>query len=370
MVDTPSTPPGAHGRADADPATADAAGALMRAEIAEQPGRWSDLLTLGRTALEQASALLREARPELVVLAARGSSDHAAQYGQYLVHERLHVPAMLATPSSITRNAGHLTYPRSVMVAVSQSGRSPDLLATVADARAGGVPVIAVTNDASSPLAGLADVHIDLGAGPERSVAATKTYTGELLALRQLVLGATDGPELDVDALVASASAVLAAMDDQAVTAASALGEADRMLVVGRGLSMGSAKEGALKLMETCALAASGWSAADATHGPLGQVVEGTTVLALTAGARSRDSVLDFARAAAAQGGRVVTVLDDASVDGFGDAWARGVVPPPADDLAPLLEILPIQRVALELALQRGLDPDRPRGLRKVTLTS
>lgn len=345
-------------------------GALMRAEIAEQPGRWSDLLTTGRAALERASELLREARPELVVFAARGSSDHAAQYGQYLVHQRLHVPAMLATPSSITQGAGHLSYPRSVMVAVSQSGQSPDLLATVTDARAGGVPVIAVTNDPSSALAGLADVHIDLGAGPERSVAATKTYTGEVLALRQLVMGASGGPELDVDGLVASASAVLAAMDDQAIGAAVGLDGADRVLVVGRGLSMGSAKEGALKLMETCAFAASGWSAADATHGPLGQVVEGATVLALTAGARSRDSVLDFARAAAAQGGRVVSVLDDASLDGFGDAWAGGVLSRPADDLVPLLEILPIQRVALELALRRGLDPDRPRGLRKVTLTS
>ncbi|BDO41135.1 SIS domain-containing protein [Cellulomonas sp. NTE-D12] len=364
MDRTPSAPSGT-----ADPAPSTGPGALMRAEIAEQPGRWSDLLTTGRDALDQASALLRAARPELIVLAARGSSDHAAQYAQYLVHHRLGIPAMLATPSSISQDAGHLTYPRAVMVAVSQSGQSPDLLATVEDARAGGVPVIAVSNDASSALAGLADVHVDIGAGPERSVAATKTYTGEVLALRQLVMGASRGPELDVDGLVASASAVLAAMDEQAVAAAAALDRADRVLVVGRGLSMGSAKEGALKLMETCALAASGWSAADATHGPLGQVVEGTTVLALTAGARSRDSVLQLARAAAAQGGRVVTVLDDARLEGVADGWARGVVPRPADDLAPLLEILPIQRVALELALRRGLDPDHPRGLRKVTLT-
>lgn len=347
-----------------------APGALMRAEIAEQPQRWRDLLRHGHDALDAAAALLRDARPELVVFAARGSSDHAAQYGQYLVHQRLGVPAMLATPSSITQSAAHLTYPRSVMVAVSQSGQSPDLIATVTDARSGGVPVIAVTNDPSSALAGLADVHVDLGAGPERSVAATKTYTGEVLALRQVVMGASDGPELDVDGLGEAATAVLAAVEGQAAAAAAALDAADRVLVVGRGLSMGSAKEGALKLMETCALAASGWSAADATHGPLGQVVDGATVLAMTAGSRSRDAVLDFARAAEAQGAQVITVLDDASADGFANAWAGGAVPRPDDDLVPLLEILPVQRVALELALRRGLDPDRPRGLRKVTLTT
>lgn len=353
-----------------NPPMTSAPGALMRAEIAEQPQRWRDLLQHGLPALDRASALLREAQPELVVFAARGSSDHAAQYGQYLVHQRLGVPAMLATPSSITQSAAHLTYPRSVMVAVSQSGQSPDLIATVTDARSGGVPVIAVTNDPSSALAGLADVHVDLGAGPERSVAATKTYTGEVLALRQIVMGAGGGPELDVDGLADAATAVLAAIEEQAADAAAALDVADRVLVVGRGLSMGSAKEGALKLMETCALAASGWSAADATHGPLGQVVDGATVLAMTAGSRSREAVLDFARAAQAQGAQVFTVLDDASADGFGAAWAGGAVPRPADDLVPLLEILPLQRVALELALRRGLDPDRPRGLRKVTLTT
>lgn len=226
--------------------------------------------------------------------------------------------------------------------------------------------MIAVTNDASSELAHMADVHVELGVGPEHSIAATKTYTAELLALRQVVCGAAGNARLDLNALICAGEEVLAIAEAEMPHVVESLDGADRVLVVGSGLSMGSAKEGALKLMETCALAASGWSASDATHGPLGQVGEGTTVLVLTAGRGSRPAVLRFAGIAAAQGGRVVTVLDRA--EDIKEAWAGGVKRP-SDDLAPLLEILPIQRAALEVALRRGLDPDRPRGLRKVTMT-
>lgn len=343
------------------------AGHRMRAEIAEQPERWLDLLS-GRDAIDEAADLLVRERPELLVLVARGSSDHAAMYAQYLAHNLLRIPAMLATPASVTGFGTQLAYPRSVALAVSQSGRSPDLLATVAAIATAGVPVVAYSNDVTSELAEVADVHVPLRAGAETSVAATKTYTAELLALALTLHRAarTSWPELEerVRALAAAVAADLA--HPEAVSEAVAiLDGVERVLVVGRGYSMASAREGALKLMETNAIAASGWSAADATHGPLGQVVPGTVVVALTGSAAGRDSVLSFASAASALGGSVIEV-------------GPGLISDPAalvrldeqdDDLVPVREIVPLQRIALDLALRRGLDPDNPPGLRKVTLT-
>lgn len=340
----------------------------MRAEIAEQPERWRDLLAR-REQVDAAAELVRATRPELFLLAARGSSDHAALFAQYLVHAELGVPAALTTPASVTVHGARLRYPRSVALAVSQSGRSPDLLATVGALAEAGVPVVSFTNDASSELAALGTPSIELTAGAERAVAATKTYTAELLALALTVLRSAgrDWPSLDA-AVETLASAVAADLADPALVgpAADVLAGRDRLLVIGRGYSMASAKEGALKLMETNAVAASGWSAADATHGPLGQVVPGTAVVLLTGDPAGRESVVDFGRRAEALGAALVEIGPGAV------PAASAVVPVPEveEALLPLAEIVPLQRIALDLAVRAGLDPDSPAGLRKVTLTT
>ncbi|WP_440709500.1 SIS domain-containing protein [Herbiconiux sp. YIM B11900] len=363
-------------------ATAFPPGEHLRAEIAEQPARWRDLLAFQRDAVDAAAELIRSTDPELIVFAARGSSDHAAQYGQYLAHNLLLIPAMLATPATASAFGVTLSYPSSVMLAVSQSGESPDLLETVRSAQAAGVAVIAFTNDESSTLAGLSEVHVPLAAGPELSVAATKTYTAELLAL-YLVLSRVHGAdwaslERAVDAAATAAERTIEAGEVSSPALAAALRDEQRILVVGRGYSMSSAKEGALKLMETNAIAASGWSVADATHGPLGQVVPGTPVVVLAASPGGRASVATFSAAAAALGGELILVggngLDAstpvrshialAGLDAGDPASAR--MP---DELIPLIEILPLQQLALALALERGLNPDQPAGLNKVTRT-
>lgn len=347
-------------------------GRSMRREILEQPDRWEDLLRTQRGSLQEAATLLIRTAPELVVFAARGSSDHAAMFGQYLTHNLLTIPALLSTPSTVTAFGTTLRYPRSAVVAVSQSGESPDLLATVQAARDQGVPVIALTNDRGSSLAALATVHILLAAGPEVSVAATKTYTAEVLALHLLISLAAgiswEALTAQVEDAVAVARVVLTSSAPFVRDAAALLRTQDRVLAVGRGYSMSSAREGALKLMETNALAASGWSAADATHGPLGQVVPGTPVIALTASPGGRDSVQAFAGAAAALGGRIVKIGPADS-----DGTLRLDIDPGgrlAPELVPLVEIVPVQLLALELAVTRGLDPDEPAGLSKVTRTT
>lgn len=340
----------------------------MRAEIAEQPQRWRDLLA-DRDAIAGAAAVLGRVDPELLLFVARGSSDHAALYAQYLAHALLGIPAALATPASVTAHGARLRYPRSVALAVSQSGRSPDLLATVRAVMDAGVPVVSYTNDRTSDLALLGTAAVDLAAGPELAVAATKTYTAELLALALTLLRAAGRDDADVDALVTRlADGVARDLEDDGPTRAAveALTGHGRVLVVGRGYSMSSAKEGALKLMETNAIAASGWSAADAIHGPLGQVIPGTPVVLLTGGPGGRESVAEFAEKAAALGATLIEV-GSGVIPG---AAVRVPVAEVADILVPIAEIVPLQRIALGLALAGGKDPDQPEGLRKVTLTT
>ncbi|GLI26396.1 glutamine-fructose-6-phosphate transaminase [Agromyces rhizosphaerae] len=345
-------------------------GALMRAEIDEQPERWAGLIPSQRDAWERAVALVREARPELFAFVARGSSDHAAIYGQYLVQNVLGIPAMLTTPSTHSVFGTTQAYPRGVQLALSQSGRSPDLIATAAALREAGLPLVAATNDAASGLADAADLHLDLAAGPERSVAATKSYTAELLAVRTLAR-AVAGASLDaLAAETADAARAARALLDRLPSFVGSIVadvlDVQRIVLVGRGYSMATAKEGALKLMETSGVAASGWSAADATHGPLGQVDAGTLVVALTASPGGRESVGDFSEAALARGARVLEIGPGTVA---GATWSLDAASAAHPELVPMLEILPLQLLAADLSVRRGLDPDRPLGLSKVTLT-
>lgn len=339
-------------------------GEHMRAEIEEQPNRWLDLTVSQHEAIDSAADLIRTNNPELLVFAARGSSDHAAQYGQYLAHNLLNVPAMLATPSTFTAFGTALRFPRSVMLAISQSGESPDLLATVRATHLAGVPVITFTNNPDSSLAKLGDIHVALSAGPELSVAATKTYTAELLALYAVITQAAsaswDDTLQSVQNVASAAARVFGDGGRVVSTWTERLMDAPRVLIVGRAYSMSTAKEGALKLMETSSIAASGWSAADAKHGPLGQVVPGTPVIFLTASPGGRESVESLVHDVNGLGGQPIIL--GSSFPGMSHHSLD-----PA--LIPLLEIIPLQQLALKLSVARGLDPDRPPGLLKVTQT-
>lgn len=347
-----------------------APGSLMRAEIAEQPDRWLDLLRTQKGAIDEAAALITAGRPEMLVMIARGSSDHAARYAQYLAQQTLRIPVQLSTPATATVHGVDLRYPAAVALAISQSGESPDLIETADSCRRAGVPLIAFTNNPRSALAGRGDVQIDLSAGAERSVAATKTYTAEILALLLTIARAAGRSWEDltgeVDGAVEVARSLISSEQDDRLI--EDLANTRRALVVGRGCSMSSAQESALKLMETSAIAASGWSASDATHGPLGQVEPGVPVIALTSAPEGRESVQAFTLAAHRLGGAVYTFgpaadgLSSAepALTGLHDVWAPAI---------PLLEIIPMQRLALGLSLRLGRDPDSPAGLSKLTRT-
>jgi glutamine---fructose-6-phosphate transaminase (isomerizing) len=351
-------------------AAAQRPGRLMAAEIAEQPAAWRRLLVDGHAAgLDAAAALIRSRAPRTVLFVARGTSDHAALYAKYLTEIRLGLPAGLVSPSTMTAYGARPDLRDVLMIGISQSGGSPDLVQSLEVARAQGALTVAVTNNAASALARAAHAHVDVLAGAERSVAATKSYTAQLLALYLLLEQVRDGrdggagpaaalPDLG-DALLAR-SAEIAAI-------AQRYRFAQRMITTARGYSYPTAREAALKLMETAYVSAQAFSGADLLHGPLALVDPQVPVLAVVAegvGGAAMEHVLP----------RLAERRADVCCVGHPDAVARVAVgfSLPAgvpEALSPLLEIIPFQLLALHVAVDRGGDPDAPRGLSKITET-
>jgi glucosamine--fructose-6-phosphate aminotransferase (isomerizing) len=343
----------------------------MAADIAEQPEVFARLLAPeSSTAIAEVAAQIARWRPRHVVLTARGTSDHAALYAAYLTEIRLAVPAGLASPSAVTVYGARPDLSGALVVGVSQSGGSSDLVEVITQARATGAHTLAVTNSPQSPLAQAAELHIDVAAGHERAVAATKTYTAELLALLMLVEGvrAGDGalpaPERSaLEALPGLATQVLE--DPTAVHLAPRYRFAGRVVTTGRGYAYPTARETALKLMETSYLAALAFSGADLLHGPLALADPDVPVLAVVGNGPGGRAMREVLAKLGERRADVVTI-GPSDVDG---TQLRLPAPDVDERYAPMLDVLPLQRLALALALARGQDPDAPRGLNKVTVT-
>ncbi len=343
----------------------------MAADIAEQPEVYARLLAPEcADPIAAIAARIAAKPPRHVVFTARGTSDHAALYGAYLTEIRLNVSAGLASPSAVTVYGARPDLADALVIGVSQSGGSADLVAVMRAARASGAQTLAVTNNPASPLARAAEMHIDIAAGHERAVAATKTYTAELLALLMLIEGVRSGNgALPVDerrtleTLPGLAAGVLA--DDMPTEVARRYRFAARVVTTGRGYAYPTARETALKLMETSYVPALAFSGADLLHGPLAMTAPDVPVLAVVgagpAGASMREVVVKLGERRAD-----VVIIGPSDVEGAG---LRLATPAVDERYAPLLDILPLQRLALALALARGEDPDAPRGLHKVTVT-
>ena len=343
-----------------------APGRLMAAEIAEQPDVWRRLLDDGLPAIRTAAAEITRRAPRFVLFVARGTSDHAALYAKYLTEINHGLPAGLVSASTMTVYGARPDLRDVLYIAVSQSGGSPDLVQSVEVARAQGALTVAVTNNPDSALAAAAELHVDVLAGAERSVAATKSYTAELLALYLLLDFARGGDGAAATALPDLGRLVLDS-DDLVAAVAQRYRFAQRLITTGRGYSYPTAREAALKLMETSYLSAQAFSGADLLHGPLATVDPQVPVLAVVPDGAAGAAMLP-----------VLARLNERNADVFGVGAAAalhhmtGGIPLPGgvgDDLSPLLVILPLQQLALHLALARGGDPDQPRGLRKVTET-
>lgn len=340
-------------------------GELMAAEIAEQPARLADLLAAGGDDVGAAVAAIRQVAPRAVLLAARGTSDHAALYAKYLIEVVLGLPAGLASPSTMTAYGSRPDLTGMLWLTVSQSGGSPDLVESAQIARSCGALTVAVTNAPDSPLASAAQCHVDVRCGPERAVAATKSYTCQLLALWLLCRRWADLPADPAAALPELAAGLLAR--DEVPGVAARFRFVDRLVTTGRGYSYPTAREAALKLMETSYLSAHAFSGADLLHGPFAMIDHDRPVVVVApegVGGRAMAPVLERLRERAAD----VTLVGDP----VAASWAAATVPLPSgipEDLSPILSIMPLQQLALAMAVARGNDPDAPRGLRKVTQT-
>jgi glutamine---fructose-6-phosphate transaminase (isomerizing) len=337
-------------------------GAQMAREMTEQPARLRHLI--GR--LDAIGERVRAVAPAPlngVTMVARGSSDHAAVYGRYLLEAATGRPVSLAAPSLHTLYGVDVDYSGQLVIAVSQSGATPEIVRTLQVLQDAGGSGLAITNDPESALAKTAGEAVDLGLGEELAVPATKTVTGQFTAFAIIAsaLGRVPFTRGELQAVPESVQAVL---DDPGpvAAAAEALVGASQLIIVARGYLFAAALETALKIKETCSLLADGYSAADLRHGPIAAVTHGLPIVALcVSGPAFSDvaSLVDELRA------RQASVL----VVGNGE---RADVPLPAnapEPLAPIVAVVRGQQLAHELALRLGYDPDSPEGLTKVTRT-
>lgn len=339
----------------------------LEQEIAEQPEAVARLLD--REAERAARIVAGLPTFSYALIAARGTSDHAATYATYAWAALAGFPVALATPSLHTLYHAPPRLRDALVVGISQSGQSPDIVAVLEEGRRQGRPTLAITNDGASPLAAAADHVIELHAGAERSVAATKTYTAQLAAMAMLAViwGGDRERAAELAELPEAMAATLAGLSAVAARA-ERYRYIQQCLVLGRGYNYATAFELALKLKELTYAMADAYSSADFRHGPVATVSDGLPViLAMPSGAALPD-MREMAADLKARGAELLVISDDEAAL----AEATTPLPLPAgipEWLSPLAAILPGQRLALHLALARGLDVDQPRGLNKVTKT-
>jgi glucosamine--fructose-6-phosphate aminotransferase (isomerizing) len=334
----------------------------MAAEMAEQPERLAGLVERWDGAVAQVRAL---AWPHLAgsVIVARGSSDHAGAYGRYLIELSSGRPVAMAAPSLQTLYGASIDYAGFLAIAVSQSGRTPEILTTLQRMQAAGAAGLAITNDGASPLARAAQATLRLDAGPEQAVPATKTVTATMTAFAVVAAALGQAPFTREQAaeLPGWVAAVLTDPEPAEVLAAQ-LADATRLICVGRGMMFSAALETALKLKETTRIPAEGLSAADLRHGPIAVIEPGFPVIALHADGPARADMRDLVDDLRRRGADVAVVADE---PGAALPLPRGA----PDALAPIVAVVRAQQLALALARRRGLDPDAPEGLSKVTVT-
>jgi glutamine---fructose-6-phosphate transaminase (isomerizing) len=344
----------------------------MRREIEQIPDVVARLIAESGPELETAAAAIGDAGPGWIMIAGRGTSDHAAVYAQYLFETYLGLPTGLVKPSVTTIYGARLDWSGGLVVAISQSGRSPDVVEVVEAARRSGALTLAITNERDSPLGAASELNLACRAGHELAVPATKTYVAQLAALAALVGRLRPASGLDEalatipEALRGTLELTREWLDGPADAVVASLAAADRALLVSRGYNLATSFELALKLKETCGLFAEAYATADFAHGPLVLAAAGVPTLAIRPDGEMGELVDATVAAVAARGGRT-TLIGGPGVAGRDGALALPYRVPEA--LSPLLLVVPGQLLVEATARRRGISPDSPVGLGKVTLT-
>ncbi len=343
-------------------------GAQMLAEIRDQPRALTALLE-HEDEFARVAAILRERDMRIVRMVGHGSSDNAASYGVYAFGL---LPRWTALRDSITLTVHYDSGPELAgfaVIALSQSGRTPDVVTYIERARQRGAFTIAMTNDPDSELAGAAEVVLPLSAGPERAIAATKTYVNQLAGLGLLAAHAAGQGQRfsqDLRTTIDALAALIPALEARIREVAMPYAFTGRMFVIGRGAEYATAREIALKLLETCRIAAEALTATGLSHGPVAALDPLFPVWAIASHDGTLPTVLEAANRAR-EAGAALIASGSAAGELAGADHVLAVPRPVSPLLGPLLSVVPGQLFAWAVAQAKGLDPDRPRGLNKVT---
>lgn len=340
----------------------------LRDEILEQPVIIKSLL---EDHAEQIRSLADQLNPPKgIVIAARGTSDNAARYAKYVLGVNNQIPVTLAAPSLSSVYQSPPRFGNQLVIGISQSGESPDLLSVIREANLQGCPTLAITNQIQSPLAIEADYSIDIKAGPELSVAATKSYSSQLAVIALLSSYWSDNPLLQ-DELLKTPGLISAVLENESliVTYASRYRYMDQCVVLGRGFNYATAYEWSLKLKELTYVVAQPYSSADFLHGPIALVSSGFPVFAVAPEGKVFDDLSDLINRLKSSHRAELFILSN-NQDLLELADCPLPLPNPMPEwLSPLVSIVPAQLFSYHLTLIKGIDPDNPRGLTKVTLT-
>ncbi len=338
----------------------------MLAEIEQQPVALERTIKRENARITRFAASLKKNPPRLIVLVARGSSDNAALFGRYLLEITTGIPVSLAAPSVHTLYHTKLNLRDSLVVGISQSGEGVDLNLVLENAKRCGAGTLAITNEAESSMARLADETFLIHAGREKSVAATKTYTGQLLMFHLLAhaLNKVKGHEVERLPDLAAQSLKLRPQIAEMVERYAFM---DHCVVVGRGLNYSNAYEFAIKLMETCYVVAERFSSADFLHGPIAMVERSFPTFLFAPPGKTFDGMKDLLGRLTGLGAETIVISSEQSVLTAATRALR--LPRMNETLSPIPYVIPAQLFAALLARAKGLSPDTPRSLSKVTRT-
>ena len=340
----------------------------FRDEIGQEPDLAARLIESSQDAFQAIAKAFKDRKAHGFVIAARGSSDHAADYARYLFGRRQRALVSLAAPSMFTHYASPPNVAGQCVIGISQSGASPDVIAVIEEAKRQGAMSVAITNAEKSPLAEAAEFVLPMLAGPELSVPASKTYLTSLVALALLSAAITPDHAFEQGLAVLPEKLRDAITAEPDVTRIARAINGPRAIVLARGFNLCTAEEIALKLTETSYVLARAWSIADFVHGPIAVVEPGLPVLLVGAGGSVSADVDAIAARLSAYGCAVVGLFDAASapLDATSSVHIISGLP---EELTPMTLIVLGQLLANQVALARGVDPDAPRALHKVTRT-
>ena len=340
-------------------------GVIMASEIAETPKVFTAILD-NKKAFDSVKDVLLEQKIQSVLILARGTSDNAAHYLKYLIETQIGLPVGLTSPSSVTVYNAELKYANTLIVAISQSGQSPDLVKFATAARQANAYIIAMTNDDKSPLATIAHNHFSLLAGPELAVAATKSYNAQLL-ISYLLVASWTGTTVNGEQLISEATRIAGTADLVAKAVATASREKE-VVILGRGFAYPNAREAALKIQETCKISVQGLSTADYLHGPISALTPDTQVFIVAPSHMPASSITEATTKIRKTSSRIFWIGNGGTPQGDDIVLAGSN----CDDeiTSTLVDAMVLQRFALEFAVASGYDPDAPEGLSKVTLTN